>query len=75
MTKFVTERIGVKVLVAASRIMKQLDTSNGSDLRTRGLGIPIWLMGMSNLSYGFYNGIISFAPPQMLAATAYTQTT
>ena len=37
-------------------------------MRTRDLGIPIWLMGMCNLSYGFYNGIISFALPQMLAA-------
>ena len=36
-------------------------------MRTR-TGVPIWLMGMCNLSYGFYNGIISFALPQMLAA-------
>jgi PAT family beta-lactamase induction signal transducer AmpG len=57
----------VKIDAEAPRIMKQLDI-NEKHMRTRDLGIPIWLMGMCNLSYGFYNGIISFALPQMLAA-------
>jgi PAT family beta-lactamase induction signal transducer AmpG len=28
--------------------------------------IPVWLMGLSNLSYGLYGGVVAFAVPQLL---------
>jgi MFS transporter, PAT family, beta-lactamase induction signal transducer AmpG len=30
------------------------------------LRIPVWLMGLTNLSYGLYGGVIAFAVPQLL---------
>ena len=30
--------------------------------------VPVWLMGLTNLTYGFYGGIVAFAIPQLLAA-------
>lgn len=29
--------------------------------------VPLWLMGLTNLTYGLYGGIIAFAVPQLLA--------
>jgi PAT family beta-lactamase induction signal transducer AmpG len=37
-------------------------------LNLRGRTAPIWLMGMSNLSFGFYAGFITVPLPQLLAA-------
>jgi PAT family beta-lactamase induction signal transducer AmpG len=37
-------------------------------VKSRSFNIPIWLMGLSNLSFGFFNGILVMALPQMLAA-------
>ncbi len=28
--------------------------------------VPVWLMGLTNLSYGLYGGVIAFAVPQLL---------
>jgi MFS transporter, PAT family, beta-lactamase induction signal transducer AmpG len=28
--------------------------------------VPVWLMGLTNLSYGFYGGVVAFAVPQLL---------
>jgi MFS family permease len=28
--------------------------------------VPVWLMGLTNLSYGLYGGVIAFAAPQLL---------
>lgn len=28
--------------------------------------VPVWLMGLTNLSYGLYGGAIAFAIPQLL---------
>src|SRR5580658_5100742 len=28
--------------------------------------VPVWLMGLTNLSYGLYGGVIAFAIPQLL---------
>jgi MFS transporter, PAT family, beta-lactamase induction signal transducer AmpG len=30
------------------------------------LRVPVWLMGLTNLSYGLYGGVIAFAVPQLL---------
>lgn len=30
--------------------------------------VPVWLMGLTNLSYGLYGGMIAFAIPQLLEA-------
>ncbi len=30
--------------------------------------VPVWLMGLTNLTYGFYGGIVAFAVPQLLSA-------
>jgi PAT family beta-lactamase induction signal transducer AmpG len=30
--------------------------------------VPVWLMGLSNLPYGLYGGVVAFAVPQLLAA-------
>jgi len=37
-------------------------------LNLRGFTAPIWLMGMSNLSFGLYAGFITLSLPQLLAA-------
>jgi MFS transporter, PAT family, beta-lactamase induction signal transducer AmpG len=37
-------------------------------LNHRGFTAPIWLMGMSNLSFGLYAGFITLSLPQLLAA-------
>ncbi len=37
-------------------------------MNLRGRTAPIWLMGMSNLSFGLYAGFISLSLPQLLAA-------
>jgi MFS transporter, PAT family, beta-lactamase induction signal transducer AmpG len=37
-------------------------------LNHRGFTAPIWLMGMSNLSFGLYAGLITLSLPQLLAA-------
>ena len=37
-------------------------------MNRRGFTAPIWLMGMSNLSFGFYAGFITVPLPQLLAA-------
>ncbi|MBB6145151.1 PAT family beta-lactamase induction signal transducer AmpG [Silvibacterium bohemicum] len=37
-------------------------------MKTRNSNIPIWLMGLSNLPFGLFNGILVMALPQMLAA-------
>lgn len=29
--------------------------------------VPVWLMGLTNLSYGLYGGVVAFAIPQLLA--------
>lgn len=29
--------------------------------------MPVWIMGLTNLSYGFYAGIVAFAVPQLLS--------
>lgn len=29
--------------------------------------VPVWLMGLTNLSYGLYGGVVAFAVPQLLA--------
>ncbi len=29
--------------------------------------IPVWLMGLTNLSYGLYGGVVAFAVPQLLS--------
>ena len=28
--------------------------------------VPLWLMGLTNLSYGLYGGVVAFAVPQLL---------
>ncbi len=28
--------------------------------------VPVWLMGLTNLSYGLYGGVVAFAVPQLL---------
>jgi PAT family beta-lactamase induction signal transducer AmpG len=28
--------------------------------------VPVWMMGLTNLTYGFYGGIVAFAVPQLL---------
>ena len=30
--------------------------------------VPLWLMGLTNLSYGLYGGVVAFAVPQLLDA-------
>jgi MFS transporter, PAT family, beta-lactamase induction signal transducer AmpG len=30
--------------------------------------VPVWLMGLTNLSYGLYGGVVAFAVPQLLGA-------
>jgi PAT family beta-lactamase induction signal transducer AmpG len=30
--------------------------------------IPVWLMGLTNLSYGLYGGVVAFAIPQILSS-------
>jgi PAT family beta-lactamase induction signal transducer AmpG len=30
--------------------------------------VPVWLMGLTNLSYGLYGGVIAFAVPQLLGS-------
>ncbi len=37
-------------------------------MNLRGFTAPIWLMGMSNLSFGLYAGFITLSLPQLLAA-------
>lgn len=37
-------------------------------MNLRGFSAPIWLMGMSNLSFGLYAGFITLSLPQLLAA-------
>jgi len=37
-------------------------------LNLRGFTAPIWLMGMSNLSFGLYAGFVTLPLPQLLAA-------
>jgi PAT family beta-lactamase induction signal transducer AmpG len=37
-------------------------------MRSRSFNVPSWLMGLSNLSFGFFNGFLVIALPQMLAA-------
>src|SRR6202000_381751 len=37
-------------------------------MKSRSFKVPIWLMGLSNLSFGFFNGILVMVLPQMLAA-------
>lgn len=32
-----------------------------------GRRVPVWLMGLTNLSYGLYGGVIAFAVPQVLS--------
>src|SRR5580700_8642271 len=29
--------------------------------------VPVWLMGLTNLSYGLYGGVVAFAIPQLLS--------
>ena len=29
--------------------------------------VPVWLVGLTNLSYGLYGGVVAFAVPQLLA--------
>jgi PAT family beta-lactamase induction signal transducer AmpG len=36
-------------------------------LITRRNGAPVWLMGLTNIAYGFYGGIVAFAIPQLLS--------
>jgi PAT family beta-lactamase induction signal transducer AmpG len=36
-------------------------------LTDRRKGVPVWLMGLTNLGYGFYGGIVAFAVPQLLS--------
>jgi PAT family beta-lactamase induction signal transducer AmpG len=28
--------------------------------------VPVWIMGLTNLSYGLYGGVVAFAVPQLL---------
>ena len=37
-------------------------------MNLRGFTAPLWLMGMSNLSFGLYAGFITLSLPQLLAA-------
>ena len=30
--------------------------------------VPVWVMGLTNLSYGLYGGVVAFAVPQLLGA-------
>jgi PAT family beta-lactamase induction signal transducer AmpG len=34
---------------------------------TNRLRVPVWLMGLTNLSYGLYGGVVAFAIPQLLS--------
>ena len=33
---------------------------------TRRHRVPLWMMGLTNLTYGFYGGVVAFAVPQLL---------
>jgi PAT family beta-lactamase induction signal transducer AmpG len=37
--------------------------------------VPVWLMGLTNLSYGLYGGAIAFAIPQLLGARQIPEAT
>lgn len=37
--------------------------------------VPVWLMGLTNLSYGLYGGAIAFAIPQLLGARQVPEAT
>src|SRR6185437_6986711 len=36
--------------------------------------VPLWLMGLTNLSYGLYGGVIAFALPQLLGGRNVPET-
>ncbi len=36
--------------------------------------VPLWLMGLTNLSYGLYGGVVAFAVPQLLGARNVPET-
>jgi len=38
-------------------------------------GVPVWLMGLTNLSYGLYGGAIAFAVPQLLGSRQVPEAT
>ena len=37
--------------------------------------LPLWLMGLTNLSYGLYGGVVAFAIPQVLGNRGVAETT
>ena len=37
--------------------------------------VPVWLMGLTNLSYGLYGGVIAFAIPQLLGGRQVPEAT
>jgi PAT family beta-lactamase induction signal transducer AmpG len=37
--------------------------------------VPVWLMGLTNLSYGLYGGAIAFAVPQLLGSRQVPEAT
>lgn len=37
--------------------------------------VPVWLMGLTNLSYGLYGGVIAFAIPQLLGSRQVPEAT
>jgi PAT family beta-lactamase induction signal transducer AmpG len=36
--------------------------------------VPLWLMGLTNLSYGLYGGVVAFAVPQLLGSRHVPET-
>lgn len=37
-----------------------------SEFETSRMQVPVWLMGLTNLTYGLYGGVVAFAVPQLL---------
>ena len=37
--------------------------------------VPVWMMGLTNLMYGLYGGVVAFAVPQLLGERHVSETT